>query len=252
MKITTDGLIIKEQNIGDKDRLITILSRHHGLIRAFVKNIVNIKTTKSLSTRLLCYSHFSLFKVRDTYIVDDAQSKELFINLRKDIVKMSLAQYFCEISAYFIGENMQSEMFLRTVLNALHMICKTDKKLSIIKGATELRLLGLSGYMPDLIYCNICNCYESEFMYFLPSSGIIVCTSCIDNSNKYINEKKLLISLGVTTALRHCIYSPFEKLYSFNLADESATVFENVCEQYMLTICDKHLQTLDFYNVIKN
>ena len=33
MKISTDGLIIGEQNIGEQDRLITVLTRKKGIIK---------------------------------------------------------------------------------------------------------------------------------------------------------------------------------------------------------------------------
>ena len=36
MQIDTDGLIVKEQNIGESDRLVTVLTREEGILRAFV------------------------------------------------------------------------------------------------------------------------------------------------------------------------------------------------------------------------
>lgn len=43
MKISTDGLIIKEQNIGEQNRLVTVLTKSHGIIRAFVKKRAQYK-----------------------------------------------------------------------------------------------------------------------------------------------------------------------------------------------------------------
>ena len=166
MKIKTDGLIIKEQNIGEQDRLLTILTRDIGIIRVFAKNVRNIKSPKSSSTRLLCYSSFVIYKGRDTYSLNEVELKEMFIPLRKDIVKMSLAQYFCELALYFVDENMQSEMYLRLILNGLFVIGKGKKPLSLVKSAIELRILCIAGYMPNLIFCNECNCYENEKMCF--------------------------------------------------------------------------------------
>ena len=48
MQIYTDGLIIKEQSIGESDRLVTVLTREEGLLRAFVRKA---KTLKSRGTR---------------------------------------------------------------------------------------------------------------------------------------------------------------------------------------------------------
>ena len=37
MKFRTEGLIIKEQNIGEQDKLVFALTKSNGVIRAFVK-----------------------------------------------------------------------------------------------------------------------------------------------------------------------------------------------------------------------
>ena len=44
MKFRTEGLIIKEQNIGEQDKLVFALTKSNGVIRAFVKGAKNIKT----------------------------------------------------------------------------------------------------------------------------------------------------------------------------------------------------------------
>ena len=43
MKFRTEGLIIKEQNIGEQDKLVFALTKSNGVIRAFVKGAKNIK-----------------------------------------------------------------------------------------------------------------------------------------------------------------------------------------------------------------
>ena len=47
MKLSTDGLIIREQQTGEDDRLVTLLTRDYGVLRAFVRGAKRIKS-KSL------------------------------------------------------------------------------------------------------------------------------------------------------------------------------------------------------------
>ena len=122
MYIKTDGIIIKEQTIGESDRLVTILTRKEGVIRAFARKAKSLKDSKSASTGLLAYSDFSIFKGKDKYIIDSAELTEVFFNLRNDIVKLSLAQYFCELSYLLVPEETDSEEYLRIVLNSLHFL----------------------------------------------------------------------------------------------------------------------------------
>lgn len=248
MKISTDGLIIKEQNIGEQDRLITVLTRSNGIIRAFVKNGRNIKNSKSSATRLLCYSRLVIYISRDTYIIDEASCEEMFINLRTDIIKMSLAQYFCELSAYVVPQDLPAEEYLRLMLNALYMLCRDKRPYKLIKAAVELRTMAFYGYMPDLVCCNGCKCYESDNMFFLPKSGILLCDKCKNTSNEY----SINIGMGVTTAMRHCIYAEFNKLFNFTLSEQGLDILERASEEYLLFHLEHHFATLDFYKTMKN
>ena len=83
MRTNTDGLILKEQNIGEKDKLVTVLTRHNGLVRAFVRGAKSVKNRKNSSTGMFCYSKISLYKNKETYIIDEAEPIELFFELRK-------------------------------------------------------------------------------------------------------------------------------------------------------------------------
>ena len=59
MQINTDGLIIREQSIGESDRLVTVLTREQGILRAFVRGAKAMKSRSASSTQLLCYSRLN-------------------------------------------------------------------------------------------------------------------------------------------------------------------------------------------------
>lgn len=249
MKFTTDGLIISEMNIGEQDRLVTVLTRNRGIIRAFVKGAKNIRSPKNASTRLLCYSRLDIFVGRDKYIIDDAVSQEMFINLRSDIEKLSLAQYFCELVGYVCPEGEPAEDYLRLTLNSLYFLSNGKRSNDVLKAIYELRILSVSGYMPDLVGCCKCRCYEAEKMYFQPFSGTLICGDCIDESGF---ESAINIGMGVTSAMRHIIYSQFEKLFSFTLSRDGERLLEHVSEMYLFTRIEKDFTALKFYKTIKN
>ena len=155
MKLITDGLIIGEQSVGEKDRLVTVLTRKSGVIRAFVKNCKSLKSAKGAATRLLCYSRLSIYCGRDTYIIDDAVCEEMFINLRNDIEDMSLSQYFCELSEHFAPKETDAEDFLRLILNALYFLNKKKRPAKLIKAVVEQdrrHFPGFSDHPGDHVY----------------------------------------------------------------------------------------------------
>ena len=62
MSIKTDGIILRETMTGEQDRLVTVLTRSNGVIKAFVNGARNPKNKNVSSTGLLCYSDFVIHK----------------------------------------------------------------------------------------------------------------------------------------------------------------------------------------------
>ena len=141
MQVKTQGLIIREQTIGESDRLVTVLTRDEGVVRAFARRAKNLKDSKNSATGLLCYSRLNLYKGREKYIINDAFPIEVFFGLRKDIVRLSLAQYFCELAFELVPEGVESAEYLRLVLNGLHFLCEGTKPEALLKPIVELRML---------------------------------------------------------------------------------------------------------------
>ena len=65
---------------------------------------------------------FTFVKTRDAYSVEDALVKEVFFELRQDVEKMALAQYFCELANEFCDEDYDYNRF-----GAIHLIVSPVK-----------------------------------------------------------------------------------------------------------------------------
>lgn len=247
MQISTDGLIIREMNIGESDRLVTVLTREEGLLRAFVRGAKNLKNRNASSTQLLCYSRLSIYKGREKYIIDEAEPQEVFFELRRDIEKLALAQYFCELSLALAPEGGEAGDFLRLMLNALYYLAHEKRPPALIKSVVEMRMLSMAGYMPDLVYCQECGVYEAERMYFQPREGALYCEACYPKTGR---RGGLLMSRGTVTALRHTVYADFQKIFAFSLPAEGQRVLSQATEQYLLCRLERGFQTLDFYHGI--
>ena len=243
MQIKTEGLIIREQTVGESDRLVWALTRDEGVVRAFARRAKNLKDSKNSATGLLCYSRLNLYQGKDKYIINDAFPIEVFFGLRQDIVRLALAQYFCGLAAEVVPDGVESGEYLRLVLNALHFLCEGTRPPELLKPIVELRMLSLAGYMPDLICCAQCGAYEAEKMYFKINRGSIYCQDCyLDNG-----DPCALLSKAALTAMRHIIYSDFEKVFSFSLTGTSLKELSAAVEAYTVHILQKRPKTLDFY-----
>lgn len=244
MRFTTQGLVIREKSIGESDRLVTLLTRDQGVIRAFAAGAKNIKSKKGAATGLLSYSSFTILKKNDTYKIYEANPIRVFFGAGSDVVKLSLSQYFCELCSVLVPQDTNSEEYLRLILNSLHFLVSEERKSEIVKSITELRLASISGYAPNLIACENCGKFEDDIMYFCFSDGKIICRECKKN------EYGIPINRTILSAMRHIVYSEFKNLYSFDIPDNDAKILSSVTEKYITTQTEHHYSTLDFYNTI--
>lgn len=240
MGVNVKGLILKEQNIGENDKLVTVLTDSLGVLRAFVRGAKKLNSKKQSATGLLCYSKLSLYKTKDSYIIEEAESIESFFGLRNDIEKLSLAQYFCDIAFELSPKEDDATDFLRVVLNSLYFLANGKRPPLLLKAITELRLVSLAGYMPNLIACERCGAFETPIMYFDMERGLLYCDNCADENALFPLE------IGVVSAMRHIVFAKIDILYNFKLSPEASEDLSYITEKYLASKTDRPFKTLDF------
>lgn len=245
LRFTTEGLIIKEISVGESDRLVTLFTRDYGKIKAYAPGAKSIKSKKGAATSLLTYSNFTIQRKKDTLRIYEASPIAVFFTMGSDIEEISISQYFCELCLCFGEQEVKNEEMLRLVLNSLHFLTKEKRYAPLIKAITELRIASISGYAPNLVACENCGKFEDDIMYFGLENGSLCCKDCSPDAGFLAVDRSML------SAMRHIIYSPFSKLYSFEVSNQTADRLSALTEKYILTQSDQRFSTLEFYNGIK-
>ncbi|MDE6110543.1 MAG: DNA repair protein RecO [Eubacterium sp.] len=240
MRRTTKGLVIKEQTIGESDRLVTLLTADFGLVKAFVRRAKQLKSRLNSATTLFAYCDFSLYRSKDAFVVDDAVPIEVFFNLRQDIDRLTLAQYFAQLAYELSAEEQPQEELLRLTLNSLHLLCKGEKSITQIKAVFEFRALCLGGYMPSVLACDHCGTYETPLMYFDTLEGKIYCENCP-------KAGAVPVPKNVITAIRFICLTEPTKIFSFSLSEENISLLGSIAEKYTLSRIQRRLSALEFY-----
>lgn len=246
MKFRTEGLIIKEQNIGEQDKLVHVLTKSNGVVKAFVRGAKNIKNQKCAAASLLSYSMLTFHTGRDSYSIGDARSLHIFSKLRNDVKKMCLAQYFCELALTICPREKPAEKYLSLILNSLYLINEGKRPEDLVKPCLEMRLAAMAGYMPDLIMCRSCGEYTAPIMYFDPKTGTLECQKC----RGLISDGAIPLTESALTALRHTVYADDDKLFSFSLSDSGLALLNQASEAYLKYRFEKDFKTLTFYKTI--
>lgn len=242
MKIQTDGLIIRETLVGEADKFVTVLTRTHGVIRAAARGSRKANSRLAAATQLLTHGQFLMQEGKNNWYLDDARPLTVFFALKDDLEKLTLGQYFCELAGALAPREEPAEEALRLLLNALHFLANGERAPYLLKAVTELRLLGLAGYTPDLTAC--CRCGSTEgARSFLPREGQLLCAAC---------GEAIPLSDGVLDALRCVQGGSLAAAFNLVLSPADCAALATVSESFLKEQLGRSFATLDFYNTLHN
>lgn len=247
MKIYVNGVIIRETVLGENSKVIKILTAEKGVVSAIVKNSSNLKNKNTAIVQLFAYYSFSLYVGKNGYIVDESEILELFWGIRENLNRLALAQYFCELCLILLPEENNSNDILRLFLNSLFYLSNKKKNELFLKAVFEMRACSVCGYMPNLVGCHRCKTYYSHNMKFIIESGVIFCGKCISAEE---SGKARSLTPGLLDALRHIVYSPIDKLFSFSVSRETELALSDICEKYVYAHLGENFKSLKFYKSI--
>jgi DNA repair protein RecO (recombination protein O) len=240
------GIVLKEVNTGEADKIITVLTAEEGKISIAAKNARRTKSSLCSGTQLLCFSEYMLFKGKELYNMSSCEVIASNYEIRNDIVKLTYCSHILELITDNVQEGDPSESILQLLLNTFYVIAKTDRSLELITRVFELRFMSLLGYEPHVISCMNCHKTDAEKMYFDIDNSGIVCGECV-------NKKGRVIPLlpGTTRALKYIMCINPQKLYNFSLSEDSIKELSVISKRYIKEHLGKEYNKLDYLKYLK-
>lgn len=242
MYLTIQGIVLRVTDYNDRDALLTLLTRRHGKLTVKARGLRRKNSPLIAPCQLLAYGEFTLFEYRGQYTINEAQSLELFLPLRRDLTKLSLGTYFAQVTEVLSQEDLPNPELLSLLLNCLYALSNTEIPEPQIKASFELRAACLSGYTPDLFGCHMCGSQTPE--RFDLSQGRLECIECRDPESSGI---RMPVTSSTLEAMRYiCLCDP-KKLLAFRIGKESLQTLSALAEAYLTTQLERGFSTLDFY-----
>lgn len=223
--IKTKGIIIAENNMGDFDKMVTILTPN-GKIGCSAKGARRPKSQLMAGTQFLCFGEYMLFKGNNTYTLNSCDTIEIFYNIRIDLDKLECAANITKIIQDVTDENQNTYKILQLYLNTLYVIAKTDMDLDFVISIFKLRLMCLLGFTPRIDSCVNCNIKENLHYFSLKDNGF-KCENCGKQDTGAIQ-----ISESTKMAITYIIKAPAKKIFSFDMSEENKKQLEMISKLY--------------------
>lgn len=239
--LQTKGLVLRETDYKDADKLLTVLTPEHGVLTLKARGVRKNQSPNKSACQLLAYASFTASAYQSYWSITETEPIELFAGLRRELEALSLGSWFAQAAETVAAADAPSPELLRLILNALYALSVGSRDRTLIKAAFELRLCCLAGFTPELSGC--CKCANEAPNGFDVTGGRLCCLSCRDPEEGLC----LPIGPGVLEALRYVTEADLGRLFSFTLPKSSLEQLGQVTETYLLMQLQRSFSALDFY-----
>ncbi|MBQ9721156.1 MAG: DNA repair protein RecO [Oscillospiraceae bacterium] len=246
-KIVTKGLVLRETQTKEADKVLTVLTAEHGRLAVVARGARRKNSKIAAASQLLAFSELVLYEQRGWMMLSEASTLSLWERVRLDVELLSLASYFSEMTEAVTGEGEPAEELLSLLLNALYALDTLRKPPELVKAAFELKLLSLSGYEPLVADCAVCGKAAPEEPLFDAEQGVVLCRTCAGVAA----GRMLPLDAGSLAAMRHVIGAEKKRMLSFALSGGTMWRFACACETFARVQLDRDFRTLDFYKSLR-
>lgn len=198
--------MIRRFNLGEADRIVTLISPDRGKLRAVARGVRKIKSRQAGHLELFCETEVMLAEGRNLDVLTSARLINHWPELTTDYERAGLAYLLAELIDRLVDEAEPSPELYEAAIAAYAALADGTAP-TTVELFFKLRLLSALGYRPGLTACVVCRRpFEVAKQYwFSPHLGGIVDATCrsadampisIDQINLYQN----LLGVGISYA----------------------------------------------------
>ncbi len=229
----TEAIVLRRQDLGEADRILTLYTRHYGKLRVVAKGIRKPSSRKAGHLELFMRTDMLIAHGRSLDIVTQAETIDAFLSLRADLIRTTYASHFVELLDAFTEEGDENASLYGLVSSGLRWLCQTTD-LRRTARYYELRLLDLAGYRPELFRCVACGEeLRPQRQFYSAVEGGAICPRCGQDRSRVRP-----ISLNTLKVLRYLQKSSFEAVEELRLSP----AVQAECEWLLYETLTYHLE----------
>lgn len=165
-----EGIVLRTHKLGESDRIVSVLTRGRGKVRAVAKGVR--KTKSRFGARLEPPTHLQLlfYEGRELDIVTQAETVDHFRPIRDDLDRLTRAVSMLEAADQLGLEGEANEPLFTMLLGALRALA--DDNSALVVPGFFLKVLALEGFRPQVEACIECGEEDGLVSFDLESGGV--------------------------------------------------------------------------------
>lgn len=173
-----EAIVLGGHKLGEADRIVVLLTRDHGLVRAVAKGIRRTKSKFGSRLEPFMYIDLQAHVGRSLDVVTQVELKEPFARgIMSDYDVYSAATVMAETAQKLTEDEPRTRGQFLLLLSAIRSLCNREHSPRQSMDAYLLRAMTLAGWAPSLVDCAQCG-MPGPHRGFSAAMGGTVCTDC--------------------------------------------------------------------------
>jgi DNA repair protein RecO (recombination protein O) len=174
-----EAIVLRTHKLGEADRIITLLTRQHGRVRAVARGVR--RTTSKFGSRLEPFMHVDL-QLSEGRSLDHITQAETLTPFHAGVggvyERYTAGTVMLETADRLVAEEREPSLqqFLLLV-GGLRVLASGERNPSQVLDSYLLRSLSVAGYAPSFDACARCGLLGPH-RWFNPSLGGVLCATC--------------------------------------------------------------------------
>lgn len=143
--IKVEGIILKRRNLGEADRILTVLTLQKGKITVLAKGVRRITSRRAGNVELLNRAVMYLHPAKNFLILTEASSLSTYQKLKDDLILSTYAFHIIELVDKLTAENEVCRILYEHLVNVLQRLSRNPRQILI--RAFEAKILSNQGFV---------------------------------------------------------------------------------------------------------
>src|SRR5690349_11129122 len=174
-----EAVVLRTRKLAEADRIITLLTRDHGIVRAVAKGVR--RTTSRFGSRLEPFTHvdLQLAEGRNLDVITQTVTRASYGEaISADYDRYTAASVMLETAERLVAEEREpSVQQYLLLIGGLRAMAAGEHRAGDVMDSFLLRSLAVAGYAPSFTDCARCGA-TGPHRAFHPSSGGVLCADC--------------------------------------------------------------------------
>ncbi len=246
-----DAIVMHRSDVGEADRLLTVLARDQGKLRVNAKGARKVASRKSGHVELFTRSKMLIAKGRgEIDIVSQVEMTDSYRGLHEDLTRSTYAHYAVELVDAFAEEGTAQSDIFDLLASALGWIA-TSNNLPLTARYFELQLLTLAGFQPQVFFCSVngerlIEVQADEFYGWSPAIGGVICPAHTEG-----RSDSARLSLNALKVLRYALRNNYATFTAANVSESTQREVEQAMLRYVQYVLERRVKSVEFLNLLR-